>query len=32
MFITWPLAFFLLKDKPEEMGQFPDGAAEPLRT
>jgi MFS family permease len=29
MFIIWPLAFFLLKDKPEEVGQFPDGAAEP---
>jgi MFS family permease len=29
MFITWPLAFFLLKDKPEEIGQFPDGAGEP---
>ncbi len=29
MFLVWPLAFFLLKDKPEELGQFPDGAAEP---
>jgi MFS family permease len=29
MFIAWPLAFFLLKDKPEELGQFPDGAAIP---
>src|SRR6185312_9573633 len=29
MFLVWPLAFFLLKDKPEEVGQFPDGAAEP---
>lgn len=29
MFVTWPLALFLLKDKPEEMGQFPDGADHP---
>jgi len=29
MFITWPLATFLLKDKPSELGQFPDGASEP---
>ncbi len=29
MFITWPLAIFLLKDKPEEVGQLPDGAAYP---
>lgn len=29
MFVAWPLAFFLLKDRPEEIGQFPDGAAEP---
>jgi MFS family permease len=28
MFLTWPLAIFLLRDKPGEMGQFPDGAAE----
>jgi len=25
MFITWPLALFLLKDKPGEIGQYPDG-------
>ena len=29
MFVAWPLAFFLLKDRPEEIGQFPDGASEP---
>jgi sugar phosphate permease len=29
MFITWPLALFLLKDKPEEIGQYPDGASHP---
>ena len=26
MFITWPLAILLLKDKPAEMGQYADGA------
>jgi MFS family permease len=26
LFLTWPLALFVLKDKPEELGQFPDGA------
>jgi MFS family permease len=26
MFLAWPLAIFLLKDKPSEVGQFPDGA------
>jgi MFS family permease len=29
MFLAWPLALFLLKDKPAELGQFPDGAAQP---
>jgi MFS family permease len=29
MFITWPLSLFLLKDKPAEVGQFPDGAPGP---
>ncbi|HEX4230442.1 MAG TPA: MFS transporter [Bryobacteraceae bacterium] len=29
MFVTWPLAIFLLKDKPSEIGQFPDGEAMP---
>jgi len=27
MFLAWPLAIFLLKDKPSEMGQHPDGLA-----
>jgi MFS family permease len=26
MFVTWPLVFFVLKDRPEEFGQHPDGA------
>lgn len=26
LFLTWPLALFVLKDKPEDVGQFPDGA------
>jgi MFS family permease len=25
MFVAWPIALFMLKDKPSEMGQFPDG-------
>ena len=29
MFLAWPLAFFALKDRPQELGQFPDGAAGP---
>jgi MFS family permease len=29
MFLAWPLAFFLLKDRPEQIGQFPDGALTP---
>jgi sugar phosphate permease len=29
MFLAWPLAFFFLKDKPAEIGQFPDGATQP---
>lgn len=29
MFVVWPLAVFILKDKPSELGQFPDGASEP---
>ena len=28
MFLAWPLALFVLKDKPSDVGQFPDGAAE----
>jgi MFS family permease len=26
LFLAWPLALFVLKDKPAELGQFPDGA------
>jgi MFS family permease len=29
MFATWPLAILLLKDKPYELGQYPDGADHP---
>ncbi|MGH9608713.1 MAG: MFS transporter [Bryobacteraceae bacterium] len=29
MFVVWPLAVLILKDKPSELGQFPDGANEP---
>lgn len=29
MFLAWPLALFALKDRPRELGQFPDGASEP---
>jgi MFS family permease len=29
MFLTWPLALFVLKDKPSDIGQFPDGDLEP---
>ncbi len=29
MFIAWPLAMLALKDRPQEVGQFPDGALEP---
>ncbi len=29
MFITWPIALFVLKDRPSEVGQFPDGASHP---
>jgi len=29
MFLTWPLAIFLLKDKPGDIGQHPDGLAVP---
>jgi MFS family permease len=27
--LAWPLSFFLLKDKPSDLGQFPDGATHP---
>jgi MFS family permease len=29
MLISWPLAIFILKDKPGEVGLLPDGAVEP---
>jgi MFS family permease len=29
MFLTWPLALFLLRDKPADMEQFPDGLPHP---
>jgi MFS family permease len=29
MFLSWPFALFMLKDRPAEIGQFPDGALEP---
>jgi MFS family permease len=29
LFLAWPLAIFLLKDRPAELGQFPDGADHP---
>jgi MFS family permease len=25
MFVTWPLALFVIKDRPRDVGQFPDG-------
>ena len=28
MFLAWPIAIFLIKDRPADMGQFPDGVAE----
>ena len=27
MFLTWPIAHFVMRDKPSDVGQFPDGAA-----
>ncbi|HKD10390.1 MAG TPA: MFS transporter [Bryobacteraceae bacterium] len=29
MFLAWPFALFLLKDRPVELGQFPDGDLQP---
>ena len=29
MLLAWPLAFFVLQDRPSEIGQYPDGAAHP---
>lgn len=31
MFLAWPLALFVLKDRPSDIGQFPDGATSPTR-
>ncbi|MBM3728064.1 MAG: MFS transporter [Acidobacteria bacterium] len=28
MLLAWPVAMFLMRDRPSEVGQFPDGAAE----
>jgi len=27
--LAWPIAFFVIKDKPEDIGQLPDGALQP---
>ncbi|MBK5293002.1 MAG: MFS transporter [Acidobacteriia bacterium] len=29
LLLAWPIAFFLIKDKPEDIGQFPDGKLQP---
>ena len=29
MFLAWPFALFVLKDRPSDIGQFPDGALQP---
>jgi MFS family permease len=29
MFVAWPVALFIQKDKPSDIGQFPDGDSEP---
>ncbi|MCU1325069.1 MAG: transporter [Bryobacterales bacterium] len=29
MFIAWPIALFIQKDRPSDIGQFPDGDSEP---
>jgi MFS family permease len=31
MFVAWPFALFVLKDRPVEMGQFPDGDRAPTQ-
>ena len=28
MFLTWPVVLFVMKDRPSDMGQHPDGAAQ----
>jgi MFS family permease len=29
MFVTWPLAIFFLRDRPSDIGQYPDGLSHP---
>ncbi len=29
LFLAWPLAFFVLRDRPSQLGQFPDGLDHP---
>ena len=29
MFLTWPVVLLVMKDKPSDVGQFPDGALQP---
>lgn len=29
LLLAWPIAFFMIKDKPEDVGQFPDGKDHP---
>jgi len=31
MFVAWPFALFMLKDRPADIGQFPDGDPQPTR-
>jgi MFS family permease len=31
MFLAWPIAFFVLKDRPSDVGQFPDGDLGPTK-
>jgi MFS family permease len=31
MFLTWPLALYVLKDRPASLGQYPDGDPAPLQ-
>lgn len=32
LLLAWPLALFVIKDKPQDIGQFPDGREEPADT
>jgi MFS family permease len=29
LLLAWPIAWFVMKDRPEDIGQFPDGASSP---